>query len=108
MKSRRITAVVRGIVLAVAAAFSQAVLDDVTSVAVEQEKPAKLPDWVTMPDPEFCETYYKEATGTQEQSSRFAWRLFARLNQHAIKEEFSTQSGQHRLYKIVLTCRYAA
>ena len=81
MKSRRITAVVRGIIMAVAAAFSQTVLDDVTSVAVEQEKPAKLPDWVTMSDPKFCETYYKEATGTQEQSSRFAWRLFARLNQ---------------------------
>ncbi|MEK6258946.1 MAG: hypothetical protein AABP62_10055 [Planctomycetota bacterium] len=81
MKSRLLNAVVRRLFLPALLVLSQAAVDDPAGIAVGQEAAAKLPAWVTMPDKEFCSTYYNEATGNQEQRSLFAWRLFARLNQ---------------------------
>ena len=40
-----------------------------------------LADWVTMPIETFIADYKDLATGTQEDRSKFAWMLFARLNQ---------------------------
>ena len=81
MKSRLLKTVIRRLFLPALLVLLQAAVDDPAGIAVGQEAAAKLPDWVTMPDAEFCRAYYDEAVGTQEQRSLFAWRLFARLNQ---------------------------
>lgn len=59
----------------------------------------KTPPWVTMSDPEFCTKYFDEATGDQDQRSRFAWQLFARINQQ-VKEPSGTGTTTYSAWEL--------